>query len=234
MYNDGSGVSFMKLVRLARLTDPVVGLSCYDMSRNKTSIGNDKDFALALHEFPGGDIVIRPQIQQNPYLLQVRDALLTGKKCKLGSWATPNIMIKSDSAMACWDLSEMLQGRYSVSARYWRDAYKGPVNVRIGVVTGTDMKKVTRKLAADQEYTSKTLNVIRLESTGITEADFAKATRFGEFNVRSNSTKDAETSFLVVAASLPTPKDEQPEGYCDIFVSNMELSYLGPVETASI
>ncbi|KAL7563384.1 hypothetical protein ACA910_014220 [Epithemia clementina (nom. ined.)] len=211
MSNDGVGVSFLKLVRLSRVTDPVIGLTYYDNSRNKVNILSDKDLAMALQEFPAGDLVIRPIIQCNPYILSVRDAMLTGKKCKLGSWATPNIMFKSYTAMACWDLSDMLHGRYRVSARYWRDMYKGPANLRIGIVVGTDKKTVTRKLAADHDLLVNFLTNINLPPTGIAESDFSKLTPFGEYNVRSvGNHKEGETCFLILT-TIATPSKEEPE-----------------------
>ena len=228
MYNDGHSVSFSKLVRLARLTDPVIGLSYFDASRNKASIANDEDFVKALRQYPEGDLVVRTRIQENPYVLTVRDALLTGENCKLGSWSTPNVMFKSDTAMACWDLSSVLQGYYRVSSLYWRDLNKGQANFHIGVVTGTDAKTVAKQLA-DPEVCAELLSPIQLNATGVAESEFVKAPNLGQFNIRSNPYKDTETCFLVVT-TLVDRRSGQPRDLNEVFVSNMELTYLGPIE----
>eukprot|EP00522_Entomoneis_paludosa_P010673 CAMPEP_0172453990 /NCGR_PEP_ID=MMETSP1065-20121228/11108_1 /TAXON_ID=265537 /ORGANISM="Amphiprora paludosa, Strain CCMP125" /LENGTH=802 /DNA_ID=CAMNT_0013206241 /DNA_START=88 /DNA_END=2496 /DNA_ORIENTATION=- len=220
---DGLSLSFKKLVRLSRMFDPVLGLTYFNVAGTRTPIGNDDDLMEAMQQYPRGDLLIRPHNQENPYKLPVREAVLCGKKCKLGSWSIPNIMFKTEVGVSIWDLSQMVPGKYRFATQYWRDLNKGEVGLSIGVITGPDSKRVSAYIA-DQYVRTKVLTTVTLPATGLNEWEFSKATTLGEFDVRSNVAQGVDTAFLIV--SSVAEMKESPE----VFISDMECTYIGPTD----
>ena len=228
-YKNGSAVSFLKLVRLARMLDPVTGLA-YTGRANGTRIAIDSDTDLmnALYEHPNGDLVIRQKVQANPSVLSVRDASLSGKKSRLGSWSIPNIMFKTEFGLSIWNLSQLVVGRYRFTTQYWRDLNKGAVALSVGVVMAKDVDRAAG-LVKEEAQRKEHLKTISLDATGLNEWEFSKATSLADLNVRSNQNPGSETAFFVVAACM-TSEEQSPE----VFISNVECTYLGPIPNQDV